>query len=106
MTAKGLYTNSSYVTNGLIAYDVRIMTPVHRIKKPSKVFIFADEQANPYANASGVTNYYELMESDSRCRVGNHHQGGLNIQFIDGHADWRKRREFNNTEAAYEMGGY
>jgi len=36
----------------------------------------------------------QWVDGNANCRIGNHHTGGLDVLFVDGHVEWMKRGNF------------
>ncbi|MBO4491784.1 MAG: prepilin-type N-terminal cleavage/methylation domain-containing protein [Lentisphaeria bacterium] len=88
---KGLYTYTGIGINRRIAWPSG-QQPAFKIKKPGATYLIMDTALD--ADMAGAKGSVEARELPSGSRVAYpRHTGGLNIGFLDGHAEWIMAKE-------------
>ncbi|MCD6220363.1 DUF1559 domain-containing protein [Candidatus Calescamantes bacterium] len=99
---------TDYITNMYVdwappgSYETNFCTPkkLVRIKPPDKIFwllcaTLRYGSNTPWLNISNRSEAGgQWVDGNPNYRIGNHHSGGLNVLFVDGHVEWMKRSNF------------
>ena len=103
---KLLYKNNNYACNGEFmtswAGTTAVCIKTASIKSPGKKFLFTDglQRYNNSELAEGIASQsFDHNKFTLTCTYGRFtypHAGGINVSFVDGHADWVARSKVLN----------